>query len=486
MNIFDFDIDTGANADDYRSLSNLLGKPSEAEQEAQRKRADEFIRALFFGDVEFGSEDELLRSIVERAAWFLPVKEDGNFEILNVRRGEYERAIWGVAKDGRRTDRTGKGGQFISAYSHERPGVPTCRLTGRALARRLPDGIAGILICDEEGERACEVGSEFFPKLRGLIDSVDIEEALLCNGPVDSLMLRRFTWLVDKYNGHLRHNQAIAEGDVAGVFTHRDRELDTTDQPAVEISGDEIFRLVADDPTLDGVVINAASAFGSADVSVQNMVLSPGFLHRLFHEKRSYLRVQKPIARSIDEVNLWLEINDFPKERRIVEEQDSQGRTTLTAVSLNVSEHWRYQETVGLQDERLAVSPTFTLQPESLDAGGGFGESASLILCPGLLARELYVAPGKKGAKAEYKPGMKLLVGRLLTDEQLEESRQRQIIAEELLKLVPRGEESIPRHAILTVRGADFLRRLPETGTREWIAVTLQQCKRNTAKWVWG
>jgi hypothetical protein len=205
-------------------LATILGQASEAHRAAEREKADAFIRQILSGDVDDGSGSYKLRAIVEHDFWYVPIKENGRFELLNIEKGQCERLICAVSKrDGRRTERTGKGGQFVPAYSGK-PAHKNIRVDGRTLARSLPVNATGLLIHDHDEQRdqngqefrRCELSSEFFPRMQSLADAVEIEDVLLAAEPIDATRLREYKLLVDMADDeHLHMSPSIIEGEVA-------------------------------------------------------------------------------------------------------------------------------------------------------------------------------------------------------------------------------------------------------------------------------
>lgn len=478
-----------SSTEDSETLATFLGqRQSEAERAEQRAKADEFIRKILSGDVDDQSGPYKLRAIVEHDRWYVPVKDNGRFELLNVAKGQYERLICDVSKkDGRRTERKGKGGQFLPVYCQEPAAMRTICVDGRTLARSLPVNVTGLLIQNLDEDTPRELSSEFFPQMVSLADSVEIEDVLLADGPVDAAKLRSYQWLVDMVNDERVHlSPSIIEGAVATIFTHHDREYGTEHHPPIKMDGTTIFRRILNDAQFDGIVINSYSTFGRCGKSVQNMLLSLSFLQRALDQDTCHLRVKDLTARSRAEFELWLYINSFPTEREIIEETDANGQRIIYAVSKQPVESWREQECCGLQDAQMVSTPKFIIQPAP-DSKPGFGKGASSILCPGLLARELYVRPPKgKQTIHNWRPGRKMIVGRLLSEEDINDSLRRLTIAHELLKLVPAGANRVPRSAMLTVVGADFVRRVPYCCSRAWIETEIEEAERYSRKWVWG
>ncbi len=437
--LFDwFDYLSDDDTDSSGSVTARRAEPSSADLAAQQAKFEDFLSRIRSGDVEDNAGAYNLRFIVEADKWFVPLKDDGAFELVNVKQGQYDRLIAGVSKKtGRRTERAGAGGQFLQVFCHEPMMVRTARHDGRTLVRSLPDKIAGILIQYEDEEQ-------------------------------------------------LWSSSAVSLGHVATASTNKDCEAFDDECVIKSMSGEELFSRVIAESGCDGLAINAGISFGRNGKAVQNMLLAPGILHRALTRERCYLRMDEPVARSREEFELWLELNDFPAEREIHETTNAKGENLIVALSKKTSERWRQQEVDGLQDLQIVKSQTFVVKLEPTVASQ-FGKGPSLILCPGQLARALYTPPPKgKKTQHNWHPGKSILLGRLLSDEDIEKSRHRLLLANELLKLLPAGASQISRASILTVSGANFLRLVPYAATREWIEGTIAQAKQNCSKLVTG
>ncbi len=338
----------------------------------------------------------------------------------------------------------------------------------------------------EDSEQPLELASEYFPKLKALIGSVEVESSLIADDPIDTAKLRQYEWLVDMVdNEYLRRNTSVIEANVGTAFTHGDREFDTGHRPAVTMDGAALFRKVIDTPNFDGLAINSPIKFGPGEEPIQNMVLSLNFLKRAAGEDSCYLRVITPEARSLKEVEAWLLLNEFPAAEEILEEKNSAGELVIYAAAKSPSVSWRSQETFGEQEPALVKSPRFLIRPAP-DIMPGYGKGCSKILCPGLIARCLYLEARSKDGVHTWPPGRNFLIGKLLDQSEIDRANQRLNLAHELLKLLPDGEQQIPRTACLSVCGAAFLRTLPETGSRRWIEKIIRDAEKHARKWVWG
>ncbi len=488
--IFELIDDILPDDDDSSSSPNFYG-PSEAEIAAQQAKFAQFYHDLMNGNLEDNSGPYKLRSIVEGDCWWVPTKDDKTFELLNVKKGELKRLIAGITKsDGRRTNREGQGGQYVQVYC-QKPNTPAKQFNGRQLARVLPKNVAGLVIKGINGtnddDKPLELSVEFFDELRTLASAVELEDALLADGPIDAKVLLKAKWLVVTYNDYLCERFFILGAHGCTAATHEDKLVE--DDPEIVIkhmTGKELFQRVLDTPELDGIDVNRCE-FGRNGKVCKDMLLAPSFLHRALEGGQCHLRVKEYVVRSQEEFELWLELNDFPREREILEDTTADGQMTIKARSTRPVSDWRVQEVDHTQNTDLIVeTPPFIIRTAS--PGDGFGQLASEVLCPGLLARYLYKSPPKKRKDSQHnwKPGKFMLVGTALSYEDIKEAKKRIQLAHELLKLIPVGESKVPRHALLTVLGASFAKGKPVAMTREWIEGCIVQSEKYCSKWVWG
>ncbi len=85
-----------SNDDDWnKSITELLRPLTDEELAIQREKGDAFLRKIFSGDVEDNTLSEVLRTIVEKKCWFIPLREDVQLAIVSAAKGEFERAVWG-------------------------------------------------------------------------------------------------------------------------------------------------------------------------------------------------------------------------------------------------------------------------------------------------------------------------------------------------------------------------------------------------------
>ena len=175
----------------------------------------------------------------------------------------------------------------------------------------------------------------------------------------------------------------------------------------------------------------------------------------------------------------------FPKERETLEEKDTDGTTYICAVSKEPCNYWRQQETTyGTIEPKIVSTPKFKLLNEPM-LEGELAKGPSPILCPGLIARKLYfMLPERDRRENSWRPGKSFVFFRLLSGKDIEDSKERIMLANELLKLIPTGTDSISRTTLLSVEGGRFLCWIQAARKREWAQTVLEQAKRNCKMFV--
>jgi hypothetical protein len=429
------------------------------------------------------SGQELMRAVVERQAWFVPTRESIP-DLVEVSPGRYRLAIPSgppPSVKGRKKD--GRGGLMVRAYA-EKPEGDVSELSGRELVRSLPAEADGLLICLPD-EAIRELPRFHFPELLRLADACDLEEIVAVPGLGQVERLLRATWyVVNLPGGGLDTESSLERWTPVDACTHPDRGT-TWGGKWEPICGEELFRRIAADESLDGIVVNFISNLGTDKERPRAVAMGPGLLIRLLAGVDHRPGAQPLPARNRNEVELWLNLRNFPHEGRRLIDAPLQSGTLLRGVAPPGSK-WRQQETLSGQweSDQNTWSPVFELADPDLDAPG-YGDGPSRILCAGLLAQELRVeARGSEDAETFWQPGTWLLIGWGLDEFDRERSEQRLAIATELHRLLPEGADRVPREAILTVEGASILRHHPYAATREWIEATMRQAERFTQAWV--
>jgi hypothetical protein len=472
---------------DEETTARIYGLPSAAERAAARAQFEATLKEIFTASLPSTAGAELLRSVVESDLWFVPVRDDGSFDTLEVKAGRYRPAIEPEPDPSikKRRKKEGKGGLLLPVYAQE-PDRPSTRLDGRSLARTLPEEAAGLLLHLPDSSPR-ELGREFFAELQRLADACDLEDLLVSPGPEQVEKLKQATWWVAMEGGVPVLDDTADDARVANAFTHPDR-VGYSPHEIVPMKGEELFRRVVENDDVDGIVVNRGSRIGRGEDALSGLLLSPGFAHRLLAGEDIRPGAQPLPARSRQEVELWLDLRCFPWEGRELLEAPYPEESLIRATTTDPrASQWRMQETLGEPEPSAGRvwSPVFVVPAAGL-AEPGFGPGATSILCAGLLAKELNAgALYGKDAERFWRPGRWLLFGRFLDAWNRERSRRRLALAAELAKLLPPGADQIPRSAILTVEGAALLREHPHGGSRAWIEATLRQAERYTKPWVW-
>lgn len=325
------------------------------------------------------------------------------------------------------------------------------------------------------------IAAEHFAELLSLAESVELEDllALPDKDQLEKLLFAKF--LVEaSYDGEklsLSPRSKHPDDRIAYVYTHKDK---VSYRPVLPMTGRELFELVASCAEVDGIIINSTSQVGRNQHSINRLLLSPGFAKNALDGKDTRFGADRLIARSREEIDLWLDLNDFPhKGREWIEEVE--GKTRTFQISAACDYNWCIQEADGKQISKgrkeKALSPVFYLDETICNT-----DDASKILCPGLLARRLGLRSGDVDSRRRKKPGQFLLFFRLVAEKERQHYRKRLIMARELAAFLPKSGDRIPRTACLTVKGARTLSRSPYAATRSWIEKTIAGAKRGTKK----
>lgn len=471
-------------------LAQFLGVPSEAEKAAQREVFNAKLKEIFLAGLPDTTGPDFLRAIVESDDWFVATNAAGAFESIDVKPRKYRLAInLGNSPDNKKKKKQGRGGRLLPVYA-EKPELPAIQLDGRSLARTLPADIDGILL-DLPDKAPQELGREHFADLVVLADAFDLEEILLTPGPGQIEKLKRAVWWVEMAKGELLISTLMGDGRLVQAYTHPDRAGYLSSTKIVEIEGEQLFRLVSENPEVDGIVVNRLSKLGRGENLLNGLALSPGFAYQLLEGEDIRPGAHPLPARNREEVELWLQLRGFPWREREIVEAPFPDAPLMRAVVPEASQ-WRMQETLGQQS--LSAGPTWSLvfvlppacaknvQAKESELAAG----TTSILCAGLLAKELCAdCYNGEGAESYWHVGRRIPFGRFLDEADRVRSRRRLAIATELAKLLPPNADKIPRSALLTVEGAALLGRYPHGGSRAWIEATVQQAARYMKPWVW-
>lgn len=475
------------------SSSQKFVKPSwlEKDDTESQNLFNQTLLEIFEGRSEDNAGPYKLRYIVEQELLYVPTNADGTFKVTTLKKGERARLIAAPSKqDGRRTDRVGVGGRVISVFTSKLEG-DFAQFDGRSFVRSLPPDIDGMLV--EYQDEQLELGREYFAQLSDLCTAVELEDQLLAANEIDTEFLRKSKFRLATINGNLWRSVSILDGNVVAASTHEDSEYFDEECKVKIVSGAELFKAALDDDAFDGISINSSSTLGRQGLAVKHYLMSPNFLKRALEQDRCFLTVKDAVVRSHEEFLVWLKLNDFPEEYEILEVNTADGRKLVRAVSKPTSgtkqyrtgsEIWRTQQ-LDDSDDSPVVSFTHAFEIRSTEESspGGLGSGASQVLCPGLLARDLAAFTGTSN---KSKLGKSFLFGRMMSDDDIAKSKQKLVLAQELLKLIPEGADSIPRTSCLTVGGASYLSMVPKSASREWINSVIEKLQRNCSKVVWG
>ncbi|MBK9621868.1 MAG: hypothetical protein IPO31_22015 [Candidatus Obscuribacter sp.] len=463
-----------------------------AKKRAREKQFNENFARLLSGDGEDNAGPYKLRCIVEHDHWYIPVKSDGSWAILNAQKGEYERLIAGENKaDGRRTDRQGRGGQMLPVYAREPGAESVCKvIDGLSLVRSLPSNISALLIQIERSDPLRELGKEYFDQLKSLASAVELESMLVSESGVAAAKLLERDFVAAMYSEGLWQSAGVAT-----LGTHSD-SLYVRD-PEVTIKSErakKIFEEVLEDESFCGIVVNpmheigasASNITGDITGNIKGLYLSPNFVHRTVCGGGGPLRVERYVARSREEFELFLEQTNFPTPYRIVESKDAQGKPTIQAVSSQSPVSWSIFECDSAQETDQVKTPCFEL---ALAPGSDqeIAAGKSHILCPALMAQKLYgQLPERQRKLNKWCPGKSFGLGRSLSEADIAASRLRLRLANEILKLIPAQGDAIVRQSVLSVQGAKFLGWAGYAGKKSWIEEAREQAKKYDKKFVLG
>lgn len=441
--------------DDSRSAGNSIETGKRKESELLEAFAR--LKGLLFAEdeetVAARARAKILRDIVEYPNWHLAARKPDEKE--------------------------------LAIYTFEPEENETTIVDGPHLVRSIPEGIEKLLVYDEvQGKASARmIEAEHFAELLSLADSVELED-LLANPESDQLdRLLEGTYLVEASEEgeklEIAPRSRHPDDRIAYVYTHKDK---VSYRPVLPMKGRKLFELVSTSPEVDGMIFNSTSQVGRNDHSINRLLLSPGFAKNALEGVDIRSGAGKLRARSREEIELWLDLNDFPhRDREWLEAVE--GKTTIIKIQAASDYSWSIQEVDGKQvsskTEEKSLSPAFYIDATTSEA-----DSASNILCPGLLARKLGLRSGDIDLRRRKKPGQFLLFFRLVAEKERQHYRKRLVMAEELAAFLPKSGDRIPRTTCLTVKGARTLSRSPYAATRAWIEKTIAGAKRGTKKFL--
>ncbi len=453
-------------------MSPALAKKKEDELKHKKQMLD-----LMAGDFDDNTDGYKMRYMVEHDDWYLPVADDGDFEIQNVKKEEYERLFAGLnKKSGKKTVSAGQGGQLLPVYQSEsKINGKFKHVNGRELARLLPKNISGLLVDWIEDDTKRELSKEYFEELLLLANAVEVERLLCVDGPVDTEKLRSAQFLVAWYN-----NDPYVDYDLAYAATHLDNKYFSDQATIMKMSGVELFEALLKRDFFAGLKIDLGFIFSQKSVELQNVVLSRNFMTRALSENSCHWRAPELVARNKEEFELWLDFSNFPEEREIVEETID-AKKFIHAVSKKENDTWNLQETSELKREIPRIAKTDKFELLNLQSNADeIAPGPSKILCPGRLAgRLLYNLPERDRREFVWRPGFSLGFCRLLNGKNIAASKVRIKYINELLKLIPQGESAIPLSALLSYEGGRFFCFKPMARQLDWLKQALAQAKKS-------
>lgn len=451
------------NWDDYFLLLELwddsrsAGGSFEPDKRKESERLEAFARLkalLFVEDEETlaaRAQAKVLRDIVEYPTWHLPT----------------------LAPEKKR----------LAIYTYAPEKLATRVVDGPHLIRSLPEGLESLLVYDEvrNESQVRTIDAEHFAELHSLAESVELEDLLALPGKdqIERLLCSKFLVEASEDGEKLTLSPRSKHPDdrIAYVYTHKDK---VSYRPVLPMTGRELFELVSTCAEVDGIIINSTSQVGRNERSINRLLLSPGFAKNALEGKDTRFGAERLIARSREEIELWLDLNDFPhKGREWIETLEKE--TAVLQIRAAGDTNWSMQEVGGRQvtgeSREWTLSPVFCLAANNKEAS-----APSKILCPGLLARKLGLRAGDVDLKRRRKPGQFLLFFRLVAEKERQHYRKRLVMAQELAAFLPDGGDRIPKTACLTVKGARTLSRSPYAATRAWIEKTIVSSRRGTKK----
>ena len=449
---------------------------------------------------------------MEAERWFVPIEPDGSFVRLQTLDERTVRAfslLLSVDGSGGRRERLKKPLASVVTAQIADPGCAARQLSGRELARSIPADAGGVLLV-LDARSAFGLRREDLPLLTQLADSLALEQMLLEPAAGQIAALRAARWYVPAANQKLRPTEPGWGDPTVQIYTHPDR-AEACKHPMVELDGLALCAGLANRGDYVGVNVNAGSPIGTGDQETRALVLGPNFARDVARGVDTRPGGTPLSARTLAEVILWLDLDDFPWENREIvsvagpDTAPGGGAAQAGAVLIQVRAKgpsaWRIYET-SYQEERRPgpiLSPVFALaRPEQLPSmlpapvppafvtvyGGhlnpdtaalsaasiDLGEERTQILCAGKIAKRLYDRDHWSPSGWFVSKKDRLIAARLAG------------WANELLKLIPPGADRLPRSSIRTVGGATFLHSRPEFRNRGWIEKQHQRHTRSATR----
>lgn len=463
-------------------------------QESKQQLLNETIMKLVFDEEETRTK-ELLTAVVHSDAWYVNYVGGASSEAISVSEVPAKKYRLSIdEEDGRNAKqkkKSGKGGNLVFLYDAQAIDKLGARkqslrkIDGRELVRSIPKSANGLLLHLGDAPPS-ELSSEYFSDLQSIADACDLEDCLVLPAPGQTEKILKATWFVrvkkDNAPYHLYIDRTTSEGWVAEVYTHKYHVSSFHAHEVVEMSGEQLFRLVCQNAEVDGMMINGVSKTGRGDAKMHRMILSVGEAAGILEGNDVRPGVFPLPARSMEEVEFWLDSRKFPKTGRQYVSATRDGVEYTVAV-VEADSNWRTQESYSEQFKYKGptISPVFSVSNEAPS------ERPSAINCPGLIAYALNCGAWQaKDATRYWNRGTNLLVARFVPADEREESRKRTLLAKELAKFLPEGANEIPRTAFRTVKGAALIRQHSYGATREWIEATIKKAESCTKAWSFG
>lgn len=469
----------------------MFSTPDEAPTARQEKSTPLFNQAIMDLFVAGGNDtavpDYLTMLVKEKALW-IATKSDGSLNPIRAEAGEFRKLMEidqppsKKKKKDQKPVHSGRGGLLLPVYDEQQSDVTTAKVTGRELADLISNELDGLLIYSKD-QTEFEIDSSNFDLMKAIAMETDLENELAKPSPGQVEKLLQATWYAEY---HRSDDTKICTRDrLALIYTRPDRR-GLSSYNRVPMSGEKLFRALIEQ-NVGGALVEI-SRIGLMHYETSTVILSPAVFHKLLAGEDIRPGAQPMPAQSIEEIKLWLDFSKFPYNNRSFLDANVNGEKFVRVVA--ESSAWQAVEAIKTEFKKPGptMSPVFSLPARSETSDHGFGPAPSRILCPGMLASELNASAYQLGKYPEklWQPGRWLIVGRLLSQSDIENSKNRLRLARELQKLIPPGADCIPLSAILTNYGMNVFHDHPTAFTRAWIDATVAQAEKYTKSFVWN
>lgn len=426
-----------------------------------------------------------LMSLIRRpdgAPWFVPLDDGGQDALVRVPRGTFP-AIDGTSPAIDRDLRTAE--RVLLPLHDSAPERPARSVEGWRVPSLFESPIDGVLV-HGRGHAPRVAGRRDLPAMAAMAAALDLEAMLLApaDGQCDRLL--GATWHAIVKGGKTVRFAFGGRARRIRAFTCPNPDVLTNGERFQAMDGRTFFGTVGATADHDGVEVDAPDGFIGRDAPERNSVLlAPVFALRIVDGHDTRPGAIPLAARNLDEVALWLRLADFPGSwltdpgYDLVEVPGGGGRTLIEARSRQGGTWTPVETAFDKQRRRPEVrSPAFAVGQDRPGDDGGLGPGTTRILCAGLMARWL-------AADAHLGLGHDLPFVTWVGAAHRAWAAGRLRLAVELLKLIPAGEDGLPRSAVLTVRGGEFLRNEPACTGRAWIEARRDWLRRHTKRVVW-